>query len=511
MFLKNKKGDITLQQVVLIVLAVAMIFIVLSFGSKIWQSFFPSADKSTTDSFNTLYNVINAKTYTDKSYDMTPVTSYIGDDYCIIYFYSKGDSVVYYEDGKPKTFYKPTICKNEPCLCLYDDVNDIADEFPGNEEDEKDEDIINCKPVKNSINIDDKYYDFNGAICGDDKTYTNYLIIRRSVTEQGSSANNPYLYILKDSDEKRAEGKTARELHNMWNVPICQGTNICGKKNADEVIYPKDDQDFDKFYNECNIQGDKHYASISITCEYDASKRTCQPNCVEGDVLDECKTTYKTCEGYNQVLGVDKYITSNIESEDYKYYYMCKNDVKYCGAQDSINRPNGCEIDTIKIYARKYSEVGTDSALNTESNPTYNPEISGAIIENELSTILNPTIKEECKIKTINIPVKSNNVFLSSYDESIENCKTHVNKYFYEQSTVMGCKQGSSTSCNDFIEEIKNKDFKSIKYIQNPLSKEIFWITYYDSSKITDSEINLRFEPIQKCVTVIPVAPAVTQ
>ena len=130
----SKKGDIVLTFLVLLLVAGAMIYYVSSFTGSIWGVFFPSPDKATIKSFETIYTLINSKSYSGKQYDSGIMNIYLKDGYRIFLFGpdglqcgaqqtssvdNQGNIITNSASVKLPLPKECTAGKN--CLCLYKD------------------------------------------------------------------------------------------------------------------------------------------------------------------------------------------------------------------------------------------------------------------------------------------------------------------------------------------------------------------------------------------------------
>ncbi|HYD03029.1 MAG TPA: hypothetical protein VEC16_01905 [Alphaproteobacteria bacterium] len=474
MFLGRKNGDITLQQLVLIVVAVIMIIIVTSFGSKVWASFFPSADKSTEDSFNTFASVINAKSATPLSYDMTPLTLYLSEGYCMIYFYGGPSTDFISVDGTSPSsagtggasyttvenkYYRPSICNGEPCICLYDGR-------PEKDQENRNENVVSCKPIAKPVNINYAYYDFRGIICGthvDTTRYRPLLIIR--YTESSASTNKNFIYILNDTN-------TNRELHKKWSVPICTSDkqNLCYGKRDDEIVRFTTGSELDRVRQYCGNVADKNYLSTGVKCLYDPKDRSCNVDCSAGDIKSECGTTYKTCSDFNKIAGVEKYLSTDESNVNYQYYHMCLNNQNYC------NLNPACGVTSWDAYIKLDSLDG--SVKNTDD-------------------IFTEDIKTKCSIKFLTILDSKYDYYLLSYNTNEQNCVEYFKEKFSQgKNTFMACKQGNNANCKTFITQ--NTEKCGLKFVYKG---DHHWITYHNDEEGCSKEIEKNFEIAYKCVS----------
>jgi len=456
MFLKGKKGDIVLMQIILIIIAVIMIFVVSSFGAKIWSTFFPNDDKSSVKSFSALYYIINAEAVSPLDYEMSPIGIYLKKGYYIAFFdgptlkCSRTETYVMGTTTSSTTtstleYHMPSTCiPGKQCLCLYSDSPELK-------ESKKDKSVIECDSINNKFNIDPTYFDLNNNLCtGSNMDYQGYLIIK--------TVNNtkPYVYVLKDTDDNRKESAT-------WSVPVCtnDASSLCYGKKDGSVVTLNDDAGLKSIYNTC-IKDPAKYKSTSVQCTYVADKRTCRVNCSYGDVTAKCGTDYGSCEDFNQLDGIAKYISKDT---DYQYYYMCNNDKDYCN--------HGCQVYPWEVYIIKDAGSSDGSAM-------YNT--------------LDPETQKNCNLKYIDDIEGKYGRFLSSYNTSNPSCVDAINKVFYPDTRRMLACKSDALSCENFV-TAKRTDC-SIKYLSDG---DKIWITYYDLT--CDAEVKGLFSEAYFCAS----------
>ena len=467
MFLQGKKGseDIVLKAVIVIVIAIIMIFIVTAFGTKILGIFFPNEDKSTMKSFDTMYNVMNLEAGSSLGYDLTPVTLYMTKGYCVVLFDSP--IVASKKNGggafaPTYTFYAPDDCDKKQCICLYDGE-------PSQTADKKGKNVVKCSTFTTTIYTDSKYNDMSPEVCSTSgEAYIPLLIIGNTVQDRH------YTYILNNNDANKAT------VNNLKAVPLCPNdpvNTICNGQKSGTVISPTDDAGLKKIQEYCTAtkddQGNTHI-STSLTCVYRDGK-SCYADCSTGDVNSDCQNKYQKCEDLNQVQGIIPYISASANTNDYKYYYMCKNDANFC------NR--GCQPNLFQVYV---------TITSTNEEGAVEPQMLLASNPNGY-TLLTPTIQQACNVKWSN-KLAQGLVYLLSYNDSNQTCKDIIEKYFYPQKNIVFTCKSNEITCRDFISNRK-KDclIKDYAYIDDEYS----WITYYDPK--CDSDVKQLFDEVYLC------------
>jgi len=451
MFLDKKKGDIVTEFVVLIIVAVILIFVVTSFGAKIWSSFFPDEDKSTLKSFEVLFSIVEAKSVSPLQYDSTMVNLYLADDYNIAFF----------TDGKAncreKHWYGPTVtiynapsdCETgKQCLCLYDDTPEIALS-------KKDKHVVKCQSITNVMKIDKEHFFLNDRICGSPEAYSSYIVAKRNV------AGSSYLYMIPDNDSNR-------KLDENWSIPMCtnNANSLCYGEGDGAIVTFNDDTHMELLYNYCKTQ--QNVLSTSIRCIYNkgttgADDRGCDIDCKYGEASSE---NIKSCNEFNKAyFGKTKYLSKDWS---YKYYYMCSNSIKYYTNMK-------CKLNQWSAYICKNS---VDGAENSKCHP--------------------PTTVD-CKLEYIDPDVLvGTGQFITLYDTANPDCKKYMDTNYYPgKSTIWACKS-DIVGCEAFV--MNKKVDCSLKYLSD--SNRIYWITYYDA-KIPDcdSQIKNLFEIAYFCTT----------
>jgi hypothetical protein len=441
---KNKKimkrGNIVAQFAVLLVIAVIMIFIVTSFGAKLWSAFFPSGDKSALNSFETVNTMINAVMASPYHYESNIVGIYMAKNYEMVFYYSQALSchdvrMIGYNDVRQvdasRTYYAPSECTSKDtgqfkqCICLYDD-----DPVYNNEK-RKDRRVIRCKTFDKDLAINHRYFELNQGLClKDSKDKYSSLIIAKNVTSDGKHE----LMILSDTDANR-------KLNEEWNVPMCADTgNIGGicMGVRDGTIINVDEKNFGLIYSYCsNLEG-KAYKTTSVKCIYDKSQNNCKIDCSIGDISGKCGTTYTSCSDFNKDPGIVQHID---KYQNYGNYQACAEDSKYCGL--------GCGADYWEPYI----------CLNTPSG--------------EMDKTCE--LPQGCAYDTL-MPTGMLRKFLKSYDESKPECKQFVEQKFLKtKGKILDCKAEKEFDCTIFA--INKKTECDIKYL---VDGSIYWITSYD-------------------------------
>lgn len=485
---KNSKGNLIAQFVVLLVVAVILILVVTSFGAKIWATFFPNSDKSTVKNFDMLYHVLNAKSVSQNPYDYTPLNIYLKKDYRILFFENDeincGTKTIITTGGGtvPTTststttvnYYKPSKCEKEKCLCLYKDE-------PSTNIKKKDNNVVKCYQMLGQINTIKDRFQINLKTCdagtntqasafsssGTNTEYSSYLIIKYDYYNDDTQITTPYIYVLEDTEYNQ---KINKEL----SIPRCRNgkddvTKLCNGKKDGTVIEVKKQSDI-KILETISKGCQPDFKSTSITCEFKpgTTNNECNILCKTGDETNKCTTTYKNCEGYNQIKGVYDigYINPN---HDFKYYYMCLNDKEYC------NFENNCGITILEVYANRADPSGG-------YDPKSNSELSAKL--------------EACKV-TVNTHfnyAKTQRWFITSYDDTNPECVALFDQKFYEKQQVLACAPDKLDECKAFI-NTKTTDCE-ILGIQNGAN---YWITHYNEDLDKCPEIYSLFININFC------------
>jgi len=500
MFLGNKdrnvKGNLIAQFVVLLVVAVILILVVTSFGAKIWSAFFPNSDKSTVKSFDMVYQVLNLKSISEKDYDYTPLNVYMKENYRMLFFKESllncgekttqitagDDTVQTYTGTSEVTYYRPTTCEDQQCLCLYKDE-------PSKILKEKDRYVVKCYQVMKKINIDPKLFQLNYKVCqagtntqvssgsssGTDTAYGSYLFIKYNKYDPDTKELTPYVYVLLDTDANR-------KINEDLSIPRCHKSSdplsaLCIGEKEGTIITAEKEGEIDTLntiYEGCK---NNNLKSTSITCTFNNNdNQECIASCIAGDESSKCTTKYKTCGGYNQIPGLSglNYISPTY---DYKYTYMCENNANYC------DFATGCQIHSLLIYAYKSDPSGG-------FDPKNNPDLATQI------TSCNAYYN-------IALETRTHKRFYTSYNTTNEECNNLFKDKFYESpQQIMACAPDNLDKCKTFIDDKTTEcELKFIKQSPN------YWLTSYNTN--TCPEIEEMFIPVNFCVDTPAAAPVV--
>jgi len=490
MFLKPKKGNLVAQFVVLLVVAVILIFVVSSFGAKIWQAFFPSADKSTIKSFDSVFNVFNAKAASQQDYDSTTINIYLKDGYRIIFFDGEKLECLHDHWYGPTigTAYAPKECtKGKQCMCLYKKMPSLKQQSTDMKD--RESNLVKCYSFENHINIELKNFDFNNIACNnkDTDSYGSYMFIKRTIYPPILPEKKDYVYVIEDNDANRA-------LDADWSIPVCKTTdssNPCyGKRNGD-TVEATDQNSLGKIDRYCKTKDkDITYKSTSVKCEYLEGGTDCDTNCKDSDVTDQCNVTYSTCEDYNQLIssmGFNLNVEYISADEEYKYYGMCKFDATFCDIGKSPGGQSvGCGIADWNIYACKDSKTGA-TETNTDCAPPY--------------TTVSGLEDTDCKVellKNLDETTLYTGVFvgyIASYDTTNKKCNDYMIDKFYDKQPVMVCKKDMSDMCQKYIKDKeKTCKLKFIAYGQD------YWLMHYDST--CEKDVKELFASVSFCKTL---------
>ncbi|MGV8172509.1 MAG: hypothetical protein ACP5OA_07505 [Candidatus Woesearchaeota archaeon] len=435
---------IVAQFAVLLVIAVIMIFIVTAFGAKIWSSIFPSDDKSTLKSFETLYTTINMISQSPLDYDSITLGTYLAKNYEVIYFnepvlqcekqqtYTTGGMVPTSNTYTvTKEYYMPTECEpNKQCICLYDDD-------PVDNEDKRNKNVVKCRSMTETMNIDPGYFILNRGVCYPDMTKWNELIIAKNSTNNGN-----YLFILEDNEVNR-------KLDAEWNSKRCPADTdsngvvtlgICYDAKDGTIIIPETDDELDRIYQFCYGQG---FKSTSVKCTYEATGN-CQIECDISDVNSKCGITYTKCSDFNKGIGVVNYINA---IDDRELFLLCEKDMQYyCNL--------GCEI----------SDWDTYICMNT---------IDGSISSTACNALPIGCNEERLADRG------TLNKFIKSYDITNDDCRIYMEQNFYlDKHKILACKQQDMNSeCVNFVNTRKGETDCNLKFLS---VYNNYWITYYN-------------------------------
>ncbi len=477
---RNKKGNLIAQFLVLIIVATIMIIFVTSFGAKIWGVFFPNSDKSTLNNFEMLFNVINYNAVSEEDYESTPINIYLKEKYRILFFETNYVDCGYKStDSNEKImYYKPQACDNKDnlqCICLYKDE-------PIKELKSKDKNVVKCHTLSQNINFDsledpNLFFQLNRKGCNMGKSmntesYNSYLIIKYNDYIDKKTVSR--VYVLEDTEANR-------RINTELSIPRCSIKDdpllkLCNRQKDGTVLGANSELDhttnnaiLGTISQECKKTG---FNSTSIRCDFNNDKTTndCIASCSFGDESNNICKIGNTCENYNQIKGIYgiNYITPNYE---YKYNYMCSNDVNYCNFKN-------CKIKPLEFYTYK------DSKLDGGFDPV---PIETKDLKQKLS---------DCDIKyDANLYTAIRAWFITEHDDN-SNCNKLFEENFNDKLPVITCNPNYMDKCKDFI--VDKEKICELKY----LSKDNqYWLTYYKNDKTICPEIETLFMPIDLCYT----------
>jgi len=332
----SKKGVATFLPTVLVKLIFAAILIVLLiwFGSKIWSAIFPSGEKNSVQSFDTLYYLLEAKAAATTHYDSTKINLYLEDNYQIMFF-DKNDRWYCNKDtsglnGKAANIglngefvLKPDACKSQSCICLYKDAP-YADSTASPSK--KNDNVVKCTIFKNNINMKD--FDMNGNDC----TRLSGKFFNLIVAEKVLGGMNQEIHVWQDNE-------TNRQIDYTEKQPVCLAGSdpLCltpSPKKHDEFLFGLD------VLNRCKQQSPP-IVTVSAQCVFDDTLNKCNLKC-QGPGLD-CDNGVTSCSDYQKYRN-DGSMTAQYMSKDSAGYWACENDKAVCN-----KGTNGC-----KAQAKEY-------------------------------------------------------------------------------------------------------------------------------------------------------------
>jgi hypothetical protein len=418
-FIKSKKGsDITLKQVVLMVFAVALILVVTGFGAKIWSSFFPSGDKSSVKSFDSIYSVISTPPLVKDQYYSTSMGIYVEKNHYIVFFPNTNDDLYdctsEYQATTSKRYYKPKVCNGKQCICLYLDK-------PVGTSEGREKNVVRCHTFDQIWSVTAKQFALNDKACSDKDilNYGSYLMVKHS--DSKTEMNN--LLILDDTPENRLYVKDISR--HICNDPSkVDESKLCLNKKDGDVLKPSTFEEFTAIHNACLWDGD----SISAKCVYDTASSICKLDCSDKEST-KCNFDYKQCKDYNDIPSYG----FEFINKDYSagHYYMCTSPEYFCNFD--------CAIEPVMVYP---SKCGWDAdILGTRENDAKE------IISCDPNAYSEIRAKCDFKYSTV-LPA---NRYIVSYNTKDKDCTKFMDDNFYSQIKVLSCKPGSETSCAAFI------------------------------------------------------------
>jgi hypothetical protein len=468
---KGNKGNLVMQFVILIIIAAMMIFVVTAFGAKIWEAFFPSADKATLKSFTTLHDLMQAKSLSNKDYDSTKINLYLKDDYKIVYFDAQK---TLYECGsvaQTKLYvYKPDKCpKDKSCLCLYKDI-------PATDEKKKNDNVARCEEFSddftNNVNLEDyELVDIKDNACQfyPEKQFQSLIVSAETLESNGVKTKTMHIW-LNNAENSAKDAELSR--------PLCtnDGTICKGFRDGDIMGPPRDSTGAINYadayignikYAEVNAEcrkTDPSSTAYQAKCVYDVASKACYLDCANNNVDCSQITSCKDYNSYGDGTGIQYTTKSNVA------YSMC------VGDPCNINKGEKCITEDSSHYACVKSNSKTGEALGSPDTDCVFPA---------------------CDTRFMDVTGLNN--FVSSYNPSTCNSDEQkaIDAYFRKNDAMYVCKNDySSDECNAELDSINkiigNCNFKKIQDIGGNI------IT---GSKSNDCEDRLKtkYEPAYFC------------
>jgi len=384
---RRKKGNLVLQFVILIIIAAIMIFVVTAFGAKIWNAFFPSTDKSTIASFESLYTLMQAKSLSNKDYDSSRLTLYLKGGYAVVYFDSGETGYVCGMWGTVAVpIYKPDKCaKDKSCLCLYNGAP-ASGSLSSSDRNNNVERCETFDETKGKIVIEDfnlVSYDSKKGSCvyNNDKQYQTLIISEEkdsgsSNSASGSSSNVLHVW-LANADN------VARDAY--LSKPLCKNTipanSVCKGLRDGDIAGPARDKtgaityyaSYITQYSAVNTECKSTNADSKVyqaMCVYDVASQTCSLDCTasSADTVSVDCSKITSCSDYAGYYGGGtsvQYMTVHSPA-----YAMCVN-----SDPCNVNKGKGCVQTLSSHYACTQSSTGeatTDSSSGDCVFPSCN-------------------------------------------------------------------------------------------------------------------------------------------
>jgi len=462
MFIRNKKGELITPFIIKLIVAVILIILVISFGAKIWGALFPNGDKSSLKSLEMTYNLMKSQSASTQDYSSLSATLYLKDDYRIIFFDTDQWDCAkeeHWYGNTQKNFFAPKACETgKQCICLYEDT-------PSGEYKDKDKSVIKCYSFEGTINVDHERFDLNKVACDPEgkKLYTPYLFIKTFDTQKAQS----YIYVVEDND-------TNKELAKEWSRVICRDgmdkSGFCLGQKDGTVMYSDKEDTIKRMYDYCQNKDPKGtYKVTTIKCSYDAATKTCDADCFYSDITKEvCANTYKTCESFNENIGIINHINMDTNTKD---AVMCKNPDKYC------SNVGACDLGTKGVYTCK-KDLASNGEIDSKSDVCAAPPgLESTAIE-----------KDRCKIVE-SYELGTIGQFIESYDDTDVGCKLYMDENFYSPVPMMVCKPNTKENpdnlekCQQFLLKADNFEKCELKDIR---SGSFILLLHYDREKCPD-------------------------
>lgn len=389
----NRKSNLVLQFIILVVIAAIMIFLVTAFASSLFGAFFPSSDKATIKSFETLYTTIDLKSKDMKAYNSSTITVYLYDDYQVLLF--EGASII----CNGKRYYRPSKCLDpkKTCICLYDDL-------PKHDKEDKDENLYTCRVFEAKFQT--KAFEvMNTSIEQCQKPgkqqFNSYIIASRY-----DANNNHEIYVWLNNDDNKKKDREYQTKTCPKNSGICSG-----KRDGELLIGTAWS---DKVKAECQKK-DPASTATEGTCFYDTNKNSCDLKCganVDCSQIIECGD-YTSLDMGGTTSGF-KYFASSGRAEDY-----CIND--YC----KVSNGRSCEKKPFTAFLCK-SEFGVHE--DTIGLDCHFPDNCGRVM--------------------LGSPLSK---FVWYYDQTLATCtaqdKSAINNNFYASSYLYTIKEEVKSEC----------------------------------------------------------------
>lgn len=295
----KKNGVVGFLPMVLVKLIFALLLILLITWLlvSLWTALFGNEDKTTKDSFETLFKLIDSKSQRNVNYESTKYTLYTQDDYRV-FFFAANEQQISCVNGKP--VLRPTDCDiKKSCLCLYNDD-------PDRDSEDRDDEVVMCKEFKQVFSIDKK--DFQLVNYNDDcdknynGEYANVIVGVHNID------GKKRVFVWENND-------TNRKLDEQLQKKACpEKTGLCAGRKDSEVVY-----DLKEVAIECSHK-DSNKFYWEAKCVFDGTK--CNVECTG----EQC-STINSCTDFN--INKDFYVVNTKEE------YFCKNGA--CNKQCSGN------------------------------------------------------------------------------------------------------------------------------------------------------------------------------
>jgi hypothetical protein len=496
---RNSRGEfITVSFLIKIIIAVIAIFVILAFGAKIWSALFPSGDKNTIKSFNSLYSLMNSMHQSNLPYDSGTVSLYLADDHRIFLF-TKDNSI---KCGK-KTLYKPTYCETgKNCLCLYDD----DPEFDNAKD--RDNNVARCQEFNTEF-IAGEFQINSGDDCKIPDTAPFFTVIIAAMKDK--NRNTKVLHVwLNNDDMRRVDTELKKPVCPQDNT-VCSlqkdGTyttqkfyyNNVGDFGYEDMLQSDKYNAYDKTFDECNKQRNP---TIIAKCNYEPTMNKCELECLSPQI--QCGVTYKTCEDFNEKTPGSQmtgYIRSNTQNS-----FLCSDNKRICTPS----------LTCFTLISEHYNcQPGKESECKDFiDGSAYN----GFNIVRECGIKLGPYSNLN-KNRITNQPADLFNYgdIIGFYDKSVTDttnqktysCKTEVQKNFQIRE-VLSCRDDKNRNtlnqCLQFI-MVNPAPIEKIQKLIDECEMKIaadnnIIITYdYKKSSDCDKRIAEYFVPLMRCST----------